>query len=170
MDVNWVNPKTEARLTPGKGTGNFATELINAGETVAGFGGYVKTRLEIRSLSADQQHRSIQIDDDLYLVSDIHPEPGDFFNHSCDPNCVLISSQILVAWRDIAVGEELTFDYATSDSSDYDEFTCECAKPTCRGIVSGQDWRLPEVQKKYEGYFSPYLARRIAREQAHSIL
>ena len=31
---------------------------------------------------------------------------------------------MVVAMRDIAVGEELTYDYAMSDGSDYDEFEC----------------------------------------------
>ena len=35
------------------------------------------------------------------------PEPADFINHSCDPNCVLSGNVVLVARRDIAVGEEL---------------------------------------------------------------
>ena len=59
-------------------------------------------------------------------------------------------------------GEELTFDYATCDCSDYDEFTCLCGEPTCRGVVTGSDWRKPELQARYVGWFSPYLVRKIA--------
>ncbi len=64
--------------------------------------------------------------------------------------------------RDIEPGEELSFDYAMCDASDYDEFLCLCETPICRGVVTGMDWRKPELQKKYVGYFSPYLMRRIA--------
>jgi len=32
----------------------------------------------------------------------------------------------------------------------------------CRGKVTGYDWMLPELQIRYRGYFSPYLAARIA--------
>jgi len=83
-------------------------------------------------------------------------------NHSCEPSCGLVGATLLVAMRDIAVGEELTFDYATCDSSDYDEFECLCGEPTCRGIVTGLDWTKPELQERYAGWFSPYLQRRIA--------
>ena len=69
---------------------------------------------------------------------------------------------ILVAMRDIEVGEELSFDYATCDTSDYDEFRCACELPSCREIITGIDWLRPELQQKYAGWFSPYLARRIA--------
>jgi len=113
-------------------------------------------------MSEDRQGRSIQIDHDLYLVSSDTPEAGDMLNHSCEPNCGLIGSQVLVAMRDIELGEELSFDYAMCDASDYDEFPCLCELPTCRGLVTGMDWRNPELQAKYTGYFSPYLMRRIA--------
>ena len=48
------------------------------------------------------------------------------------------------------------------DGSDYDEFACQCGAVECRGTVTGRDWMLPEIQAKYHGWFSPYLARRIA--------
>ena len=162
MDYNWLFPGAEARPVGAKGWGSFATERIPAGTTVAGFGGWVVTRTTLETFSEDRQGRSIQIDEDLYLVSDTTPEPGDMLNHSCEPSCGLVGATVLVAMRDIEVGEELTFDYATCDSSDYDEFTCLCGEPTCRGVVTGLDWTKPELQEKYAGWFSPYLARRIA--------
>ena len=63
--------------------------------------------------------------------------------------------------RDIEAGEELTFDYAMSDGEPYDEFDCHCGADSCRGRVTGNDWKLPKLWLKYDGYFSPYLARRI---------
>jgi hypothetical protein len=69
---------------------------------------------------------------------------------------------MLVAMRDIEPGEELTFDYAMCDASDYDEFACLCGTRSCRGIVTGADWRDPVLQAKYMGFHSPYLMKRIA--------
>ena len=168
--MNWVTPKAQMRPAGGKGFGNFAIERISRGETVVGFGGWVMNRATLDGLAVDRQHRSIQIDEDLYLVSDDEPAPGDMFNHSCEPNCVLLGSQILLARRDIEIGEELTFDYATCDDSDYDEFQCGCGEAACRGTVTGQDWRRPDVQRKYAGHFSSYLARRIAKEAGSDTL
>ena len=162
MDYNWLTPKAQARPAGGKGWGSFAVESISAGETVAAFGGWVVDRTTLESLGDGRQSRSIQIDADLYLVSDDMPEPGDMLNHSCEPNCGLAGSQLLVAMRDIQPGEELSFDYAMCDASDYDEFRCLCDSPTCREVVSGSDWRNPALQAKYAGWFSPYLVRRIA--------
>ncbi|CAB4851812.1 unannotated protein [freshwater metagenome] len=37
-----------------------------------------------------------------------------------------------------------------------------CGVDTCRGKVTGQDWMLPDLQLRYRGWFSPYIANRIA--------
>lgn len=162
MDYSWLSPRAQARPAGEKGWGSFATEPIPAGETVAAFGGWVVTLDVLQTLSEDRLSRSIQVDADLYLVSDVTPAAGDMLNHSCEPNCGLLGQTLLVAMRDIAPGEELTFDYAMCDASDYDEFRCRCEQPNCRGIVTGSDWRSPDLQEKYAGWFSPYLARRIS--------
>lgn len=159
MDYNFLSPKAQARPAGGKGWGSYAIEPIPAGETVAGFGGWVVDRATLESMDTDRQARSIQVDHELYLVSGATPEPGDMLNHSCDPNCGVSGSNIIVAMRDIEVGEELTFDYAMTDASDYDEFACLCGMDACRGIVTGADWRDPILQAKYYGYFSHYVVR-----------
>ncbi len=162
MDMNWLTPKAEARPAGTKGWGSFAVEPIAAGETVAAFGGYVVTHETLITLPEERQGRSIQVDENLYLLSPEVPEAGDMLNHGCEPTCGLIGAAMLVAMHDIKVGEELSFDYATCDTSDYDEFRCACEAPTCREIITGIDWLRPELQQKYAGWFSPYLARRIA--------
>ncbi|MEY4174995.1 MAG: hypothetical protein RI900_2160, partial [Actinomycetota bacterium] len=52
--------------------------------------------------------------------------------------------------------------YGTCDGSDYHEFECVCGAASCRGKVTGNDWMLPELQLRLRGWFSPYLASRIA--------
>ena len=162
MDYNWLTPKAQARPAGEKGWGSFVVEPISKGETVAAFGGWIVSRDLLSTMSHDRQGRSIQVDDDLYLVSSDTPEPGDMLNHSCEPNCGLSGSSLLLAMRDIEPGEELTFDYAMCDASDYDEFKCLCAQSGCRELVTGSDWRDPALQAKYAGYFSPYLVKRLA--------
>ena len=165
MNTQWLTPKAEVRRSDGKGDGAFAIMTIFCGETVAVFGGHPVTRAQLAALSAERRARSIQIDRDLYLVSGEAREPGDMINHSCSPNCGLRGDIVVVALRDIAAGEELAYDYAMSDGSPYDEFTCSCGSPHCRVHVSGEDWRRPELWQRCEGYFSPYLQRRIMAAQ-----
>ena len=66
---------------------------------------------------------------------------------------------------DVEAGEELTTDYAMFD--DYEgSMACRCGRQHCRGLIDGRDWRRPELQERYRGYFSWYLERRIARDRA----
>ncbi|MGH3270311.1 MAG: hypothetical protein ACRDN1_14840 [Trebonia sp.] len=38
---------------------------------------------------------------------------------------------------------------------------CQCGTADCRGVITGHDWQRPDLQRKYRGYFSWYLQRRI---------
>ena len=112
-------------------------------------------------LPPERQQRSFQIGEDLYLVGGEKPHLADFINHSCDPTAVLISDTTIVARRPIPAGDEITYDYATSDTSPYDEFECLCGTHLCRRKVTGEDWLEPEIQARYAGHFAPYIQRRL---------
>ena len=66
-----------------------------------------------------------------------------------------------VAMRDIRAGQEFTPDWAMTDDDDY-SVECNCGAPDCLKTLTGKDWRRPELQKRYAGFFSAYLQRRIA--------
>jgi len=114
-------------------------------------------------MSDEQKSHTLQIDEDLYQYPLTTPslEPGDFINHCCLPNCGIRGQIVMAAMRDIVPGEEVTYDYAMSDGSAYDEFPCGCGAPCCRKKVTGNDWKIPELWTRYEGFFSHYLQRRI---------
>lgn len=158
---NLLSISAEPRETPGKGHGSFAIRTIPRGEFVVCFGGTPLDLATFAKYTLERRSRSIQIDHDLIILGPPEREPGDSINHSCDPNLGLVAANRLVARRDIAIGEELTYDYATSDSAPYDEFDCACSSPSCRTTVRGSDWKRATIQELNAGWFSPYLARRI---------
>jgi SET domain-containing protein len=145
------------RLTPGKGSGSFVVSKISKGEMVASFGGNVIDQSELAKYSFDRVSRSLQLNSDTYLLSGNIPEAGDMINHSCEPNCGIAGTSSVLALRDLKIGEELTFDYAMSDSSQYDEFVCACGKEKCREKITGMDWQNKDLQTKYGKYFSSYI-------------
>jgi Proteins containing SET domain len=145
-----------------KGRGLFAEGRFDVGATIAAFGGQVLDRQQFATLSDDLRTHSLQIDDDLYLVCDQELEPADLLNHSCEPNVGIRGNVLFVALRAIAFGEELCYDYAMSDTDDYDEFVCVCDTLSCRRLVTGGDWKLPELQERYRGSFSAYIERKIS--------
>ncbi|KPL79043.1 lysine methyltransferase [Ornatilinea apprima] len=165
---SYLNPKLEVRAFPNKGGyGIFAREAVQAGELVCMWGGSIVTHDQLQTLPEDVVSHSIQVEEFLYQVQPWeHFDPADYFNHCCDPNAGLSSPISLVAIRDIQPDEEVCFDYAMSDSSDYDQFECMCASPRCRKTITGKDWQIPELQERYRGYFSPYLQRRIDKLRA----
>jgi SET domain-containing protein len=61
-----------------------------------------------------------------------------FINHCCDPNCETEQDEngrIFVSTiRDIAAGEELTYEYNLHDSDDDDQ-DCYCGAPVCRNTM-----------------------------------
>ena len=65
-----------------------------------------------------------------------------FINHACDPNCETdeFDERIwIIAARDIAAGEELTYDYNLYDGDDDDEAICRCGSKNCRGSMHGEE-------------------------------
>lgn len=160
----YLSPKLEGRLNPAKGGfGVYARERVYTGELLVVWGGSVVDYDTLVALPAIKQIRSVQVEEDRYLVSHSTNDPADYFNHSCDPNAGLAGQIALVAMRDIQPGEEVCFDYAMSDASPYDEFECECGVLACRKRITGNDWMNPELQERFAGNFSPYIQRRIER-------
>lgn len=156
--------KLEARRLDDKGGfGVFACEPIHAGELLAVWEGRLIRFPEFEQLSLQRRRVTVQVEEDFYLTSIVEPEPADYFNHSCDPNVGMSGQIALVAMRAIEPDEEVCFDYAMTDGSPYDEFTCRCGSPHCREQISGDDWQIPDLQERYKGYFSPYIQRRIDR-------
>jgi uncharacterized protein len=125
------------------------------------WGGRVVTVEEIYRFDEQQRHYMIQIEEELFLTPSDPTEAAEYVNHSCDPSAGLNGQIALLALRDIAPGEEICFDYAMSESHSLFEFECRCGSPRCRGWLRADDWLDPELQRRYAGYFSPYLQRRI---------
>ena len=139
-----------------------ALELIESGEVIAVWSGRIVDAHEFDALPAEIRRHTAQVEENLYLASLGPDEPPDFINHSCEPNAGLRGQITIVAMQTIRPGEEVTIDYAMCDGSPYDEFNCACGSASCRGRVTGEDWRDPTLWERYAGYFSPYLERRIA--------
>jgi len=163
MDLTYRSPKTEVRPSPIQGQGLFAARPIAQGEIVAVKGGHVLTRAEWAALERELGPAEIQLTEDLVIAPVSAAErPGAmlYTNHSCDPNIAIQGQIVLVAMRDIAPGEELTHDWATTDDGDY-EMECRCGSPRCRRLITGKDWMKHELQERYRGWFCWFLQRKI---------
>jgi uncharacterized protein len=162
-NLTYRSPKTEVKPSPIEGKGLFAKEAIATGEIVAIKGGRILSREQWKAAEPAMGSAEIQVSDDFFIA----PEQPDeregsilYINHSCEPNTALQGQIVFVAMRDVAAGEELTHDWATTDDLDY-VITCGCGAPTCRGTITGKDWMKPELQVKYRGWFCWFLQRKM---------
>ncbi len=158
-----MHDAVEVRPSPIEGRGLFATAPIAPGEVVMGFGGRLVTRAELEAMivPSDVYIDCISVEDGIDLVmppgQDVH-----FANHSCDPNIWHTDAFTVVARREIAAGDEITVDYATHSDAPGDLFVCSCGSELCRGVVTGADWRRPELRERYGDHWVPVLLERIA--------
>jgi SET domain-containing protein len=91
--------------------------------------------------------------------------PARLINHSCDPNCEAIISRgriWIYAKRDIAEGEELTFNYGF-DIETWEDHPCRCGSERCVGYILDEDlW--PQLRAKLKERDAR--ARKIAQLEA----
>ncbi len=167
LPLTYRSPKTEVRESKIHGRGLFATADIAKDEIVAVKGGHIINRKTLREqVTPHLGPVEIQIDQDLFIapVTDEEREGSMLYsNHSGSPNLGMRGEITFVAMRDICEGEELTHDWATTDADDY-SVECKCGAHNCRQILTDKDWQRADLQKRYAGYFSAYLAHNIARQ------
>ena len=158
------SPKVEVRDSEMAGRGCHAIADIAKGELVAIKAGHIVDAAEEARLREEVGDYALQIEDDWYLAPRTIPEIEEtavFMNHSCDANIGFTGQVVYTALRDIAAGEELCHDYSMMRGDSYRLEGCRCGSPLCRGTVTGDDWRLPELQQRYGDRFMAYLLRRI---------
>ncbi|MCA1658362.1 MAG: SET domain-containing protein-lysine N-methyltransferase, partial [Verrucomicrobiaceae bacterium] len=165
--LSYLSAKTIVKPSAIHGRGLFAQAEIKEGEVVAIKGGHIISRALLQELQPRLGPAEIQIGEDLFIcpVTEEEREGSMIFsNHSCDPNIGVRGQIVFVAMRNIHSGEELTHDWATTD--DNDEVTeCRCGAAQCRRTITGKDWQRRDLQERYAGYFSAYLAEKIRKMQ-----
>lgn len=141
------------------GKGLFATQRIKKGEMVCVDKDYGR-RIPVRDVAAqaDPKVRDYYTRfgwqsgrDEFMIPLSMNEELVDasyFMNHSCDPTAVAFGA-VYIAFRDIEPGEEITYDYATTETHFDRVPNCLCGTARCRKTITGQDWQLPELQHRY---------------------
>ena len=144
------NPKAILQPIEGKGHGVFAHEHIDRGDIIAVFDGIIYQAEKLSDLNDSFLiDHVIQIGESSYL----YHERGlsEYLNHSCAPNCGVRNGPDntieIVTRRAVQVGEELTWDYETSEDSDWEMNNCQCGSDACRGTIRAYRY-LPNVVKQ----------------------
>lgn len=152
----------EVRGSTIQGHGAFASRPIKNGETVAEYCGIRLPKAQSQVRQEAGNSFIFIIDDETDIDGDVPWNPARFLNHSCEPNCEAVWDEariFILARQDIAVGEELTFNYGY-DVEEYMDYPCRCGARGCvgymvaeehfdtvrareHGVVTGQEVREP---------------------------
>ena len=63
----------------------------------------------------------------------LESEIGAYLNHNCNPNAEILAGCKLVSTREIDEGEEITFDYNTTEDVLANPFKCNCCGKEIKG-------------------------------------
>jgi len=149
------NPKVRVRRTKKYGKGVFAIADIRKGEVIAEFDG----RFYDDSFDAwtdELREHTVQCGPTRWRDS---IGVARLLNHSCEPNCGIKRLFRVVAMRDIAKGEEITWDYEMTERSSWWRMKCRCGAAGCRKVIGSYSRMPARVRRKYAGYISSWLLR-----------
>lgn len=122
----------QVTLTENKGMALQALSAFAEGTVMARFDGVTTNILTQHSLTLRP--------DEFILDTDFIG----MLAHSCDPNVALnMRDHLMVALKDIAPGDVLSMDYASTEAELFTCFHCSCGAPNCRGVITGYDQAPP---------------------------
>jgi hypothetical protein len=144
-----------------KQNGLFAKIPIRAGEIILRITNdpsFAQTGAEISSEEAEEPPDYFMLYEDPSVKS-VGVETGEKIriSHSCNPNCWFKNKSFeLVSRREIAEDEEITFDFATSETetSRLIGRECVCGRSQCRGPLTGLEYRNIRFVQAYRAHLS----------------
>ena len=161
---SYKSPKTEVKQKSKiEGNGLFAKKDIKKGETVFIKTGHIVNLKEAKKIEAKFGEYCLQISDHFFLCPKTKEEiktTAIFINHSCNPNVGPDGQITFIALRDIKAGEELCHDYAMTTDRPY-RLKCNCGSSNCRKIITGSDWKLKKIQRRYKNHFCDFIIKKV---------
>ncbi len=153
--------------SPIEGTGLQATGFIAQGTVVAGTDEgdqyQILTRKERDELDETLRDLAYRYGKKFFLARD----GSEYMNHSCDPNTWWIDDDTMTARRDVQPGEEITYDYASSEAHPWwrSKWPCWCGSNICRGFVTGRDCLDTEFQLRHKDHLPTWTLEFIERNR-----
>lgn len=162
--MSWVDPRVRVEWVESEDLRLVATERIEPGEVVIVWAGVHTSPVEAEAfLGHNTKWRGIVLDDSTRLLQSEH-DTALAVEHSCDPSAWLEGPYTVVSRRPIDASEAITMDFATWIGDPTWDLRCSCQSATCRGTVSGTDWRRADLQATYREHWSPYVAALVEGE------
>ena len=143
MDNNEVIlEQLDLRTSGIDGRGMFARTEIFAGDRIIEYTGERISKEESIRRCSEGNNYVFHINEEFDLDGNIESNLARFINHSCAPNAEaeLEDDRIwIIASRNIAPGEEITFNYGY-DLDDYRAHPCKCGALNCVGYILAEEY------------------------------
>jgi hypothetical protein len=105
---------------------------------------------------------SVQIDEAKHIH--LFPAFLQYTNHSCEPNTFFDTQKgEIIALKEIAENEEITFFYPATEWSMAQAFQCFCNTPNCLGTIQGAEYLDKNIIINYR--FSDYIQKKLYQRQ-----
>lgn len=139
-----------------EGQGLFADEDIKKGELIA----YIKGKVFVKK---NNSIKDVFDNPDWVGISRnswIDPAiPFKYLNHSCEPSAAIRGRVSLIAITNIKKGDEITFDYSTTEVDERWSLPtrCRCGNSKCRGTITS----IQKLSRKTIERYLPNIPTRI---------
>jgi uncharacterized protein len=161
----YVHSEVYSKAIPGLGFGLFTRSPLPKDEVIFLAAGLLMDEAILERDFGEITNYGWQVEDDVYLLETVESLER-YANHSCNPNCGAYGQLGLISMRELSAGEQITFDYAMTQSIPVLFQECACGANNCRGKINPEDYLRPDLQQRYRGYFSPYLERKIRQSKS----
>ncbi len=146
IDAALERPVIEVRDTAGF-KGVYAKQAIKQGSIIVHLKGNITRR---------PSKYTIQVGSNQHLNLPAITRPDDdvdyswqYLNHCCEPNSYLNTAErTFRALRDITPGEEISFNYLTTESEMAEPFNCHCGSARCFGYIQGRNFLTLEQAER----------------------
>ena len=147
--------KIVARLSPIHGNGVFADEAIAKGERIVRYKGKLRDHEAVDRIYGELDENGhtflFTLNEDYVVDANVDGNIARWINHSCQPNCEAVIEEngkgkrqkdkiFIQAIRDIAEGEELTYNYGIVLDEPHTAklkklWACRCGAKRCTGTM-----------------------------------
>jgi uncharacterized protein len=150
-----INEFLEVKKSGIHNRGVYARKDIAKGKFIVEYTGKKVSKEEGTRIETETSKKGytyiFELNDEWDIDGDDPNNGAKYINHSCNPNCEIVykDNRIwIVAKRDIAEGEELSYNYGFEFEDDNQK--CACGSNNCVGyILDEEDWpKLKEAKKK----------------------
>ncbi len=137
----------------------FSLQTFNEEDVITSFGAAL--------VSATPSYLTVQINEKKHI--NLYPFFLQYINHGCNPNCFFDTTQLkVIALKNIAIDEEFTFFYPSTEWKMESPFTCYCNQPNCLTSIRGAAHISEEILSKYKlsDFIRKKLQKRLVKKKS----